>query len=363
MPSNNKPNNFNNPKGYALLVGINKFKNNRLKELTNCIPDVQFWKTQFLDVFDYEYVRQLTDEKATLSAFMAAVWSLAGRALPGDVVCITVSTHGGMSLGNNELFFYDQRISENIFNFLLKAFKPLVRIYIITDACHSGTFVENSIKPLGKNEIGFLKEYLKVEFPDDEEKINELISLKNNMPVSAVVAHLGAVNDEIMVPDGVLTRFCVSVPIRFEYINIIQLQTILYPMYMNYYSDYKFIIPLLYNLIQKHQRTKFGIDLEMEKANYYFYKSLIADYMKEKSKCKLLHEIFESYRNPFMSDEDAEEYFSIIGHLQTYYGFTFLKNPTVNFAGLRSFVFQQSKMFSKHNPKFINYWSDKYLNS
>lgn len=143
----------------AVLVGIN-YKNTDL-QLRGCINDVRNM-TQMLTTnfgFDKENVRLLTEEDAITPSktniIENIVW-LTRETKPGDTIVFYYSGHGSYVKdtsgdevdGKDEVLVpldYETEgyISDDmLFDYLLKPLQAGVRVFLMTDCCHSGTLFD-----------------------------------------------------------------------------------------------------------------------------------------------------------------------------------------------------------------------------
>jgi hypothetical protein len=198
-------NNLYYPKGYGLCVGINDFGG--ANNLEACLSDVEYWQYQMVQQRGYEYVVQLKEANATLRNVIASIWLLAHKAIAGDIVFISFSTHGiATSSGFNRLFLHDGLLNERMLHFMLKAFKPLVRVYVVTDICQSGTFIGGVSSPINVDEIHLIRTAIATLSNQAVLECETLISNQERLKISASVAHIASVGDQLYVPDGILVK-------------------------------------------------------------------------------------------------------------------------------------------------------------
>lgn len=352
--NDNTTNNFNNPKGYALLLGINEFQNSG-NNLLHCVGDVNYWKNYFVVNHEYDKINSLTNDKATLTNFVCAIWSLAARALPGDVVSITISTHGLMNDQTNALLLYDSRINENQFHFLLKAFKPLVRIFIITDACRSGSWIERRNKTIAPGELKELKDLLKGRFSDSHSQLDMLFNNQASSDVLAVVNHLATANDFTDVPDGVLTKINTKKQIQPELYSIEQYRAILAPVFRDMY-DLEDCVNVALELMDLFPKIKEVIEFQRLQSDFYFYRSFLRDQFQDRKTMVVLLILIEGGKG-ILNDEDEKVFNKKFGFLSGYYSYKFSGNPVVNYTGLNSPIFKNARMFKKRDYKFNQFYS------
>jgi hypothetical protein len=198
-------NNLYYPKGYGLCVGINNFGG--ANDLKACLSDVEYWQYQMVKQRGYEYIVQLKDSNATLRNVIASIWLLAHKAIAGDIVFISFSTHGiATSSGFNRLFLHDGLFNERMLHFMLKVFKPLVRVYVVTDICQSGSFIRGVSSPINVDEINLIRAAMATLSLQAVLECDALISNQESLKISASVAHLASVGDQLFVPDGILVK-------------------------------------------------------------------------------------------------------------------------------------------------------------
>jgi len=358
MSNRAKPNNFTNPKGYALFVGINEFSNPG-NNLSHCVDDVNYWKNEFELKYDYDKINSLINDQATLENFMCAIWSLAARTLPGDVVTITISTHGLMNDKKNSLLLYNQKINENQFHFLLKAFKPHVRIFMITDACQSGTWIEQRNRTILPGELKQMKDLLKTTFPNSHTDLDKLFENQEKSDVVALVNHLASANDYTNVPDGILTKFNEKVPLHLEYLNIVDYRDLLNACFKSAY-DLSEAVKEAYDMLHRYSKTYDAIYQDYKNTDFYFFKSYFTEKFKSQKTMFLTIHAIESSRDNFMSDKKLKDFDQSVGFLKSHYQYHFGTNPVVNFTGLSSSIFLNSKLFKKYNAQFASTYKPLY---
>lgn len=136
-------------KGYAIHIGVNFVNKNHYGtsgSLGSCENDAKAMRT-ITRALGFQNILVLT-ERATRKNIYSLMLSCAKKAVSGDIVMITNSSHGSFipDLNNDEKdgrdetwCFYDaQFIDDEIYRLLCK-FKKGVRIVIVTDSCHNKT--------------------------------------------------------------------------------------------------------------------------------------------------------------------------------------------------------------------------------
>lgn len=146
----------------ALLVGVGKYKSEKINTLAGPIGDVQRMYALLTGPGGYGYPKEnvcvLLDEQATVANFEAAFeQSLIKRANPKDVVVIYFSGHGSVApdLNGDEgdgtdetLVLHDSRtnnvpdlLDDDFYTMLEQLHKHTQSITVILDSCNSGTAI------------------------------------------------------------------------------------------------------------------------------------------------------------------------------------------------------------------------------
>jgi len=151
------------PAKWALLVGINRYKSDKISELAGSLNDVEEMKELLIGKFEFppENIMVLKDSQATHAAIINAIQThLIARAQSGDIALIHYSGHGSqckdvtgkMISGLDETIVpWDSRIG-NVFDIsgaelhplLLQLSKKTKNVTFILDSCHSGTLVRGA---------------------------------------------------------------------------------------------------------------------------------------------------------------------------------------------------------------------------
>src|SRR5260370_34413185 len=146
------------PAKWALLVGINKYKSDKISELAGSLNDVEEMRQVLIGKFEFppENIMVLKDSEATHAAIINAIQThLITKTQPRDIVVFDSSGHGSqcrdvtgkMIRGLDEtIVLWDSRQS-NIFDIsgaelhplLLLLAKKTKNVTFILDSCHSGT--------------------------------------------------------------------------------------------------------------------------------------------------------------------------------------------------------------------------------
>jgi len=138
--------------GYALTVGLNSVDPGHYQgwsgKLTACEADAKDMGA-LLSSHGFKTTTLLTNQ-ATRAAVKGAILSVAKVAKAGDIFVYTNSSHGGQlpDLNGDEddgkdetICMYDGEIVDDEIYFLLSKFAPGVRIFSMSDSCHSGTML------------------------------------------------------------------------------------------------------------------------------------------------------------------------------------------------------------------------------
>jgi len=155
----------NGPNKYALLVGINNYRSDKISPLAGSINDVEDMRQLLIGKFNFapENILVLTDAQATHAAIINAIKShLIAKVHAGDIVVFDYSGHGSqmkdvtgkMISGLDETIVpYDSRDPEGrVFDISGAELHPLLtqlaskteNVTFILDSCHSGTLVRGA---------------------------------------------------------------------------------------------------------------------------------------------------------------------------------------------------------------------------
>src|SRR5882724_5283765 len=153
------------PAKWALLVGINRYKSDKISELAGSLNDVEEMKELLIGKFQFppENILVLKDSQATHAAIINAIQThLIAKAQPGDIVVFHYSGHGSqmkdvthkMINGVDETIVpYDSRdpagtvfdiSGAELHPLLLQLAKKTKNLTFILDSCHSGTLVRGA---------------------------------------------------------------------------------------------------------------------------------------------------------------------------------------------------------------------------
>jgi hypothetical protein len=138
------------PRGISLHVGLNKIDPAHYDgwngALNACEFDVDAMKA-IADSRGFEPTTLLT-EAATAAAVTAEIERAAGELGPGDFFFLTYSGHGGQVRDTNgeeddvtdeTWLLYDRQLVDDELYALWAKFQPGVRIFVLSDSCHSGS--------------------------------------------------------------------------------------------------------------------------------------------------------------------------------------------------------------------------------
>ncbi|TQM09124.1 caspase family protein [Pseudonocardia kunmingensis] len=102
--------------------------------------------------FDMAASTMLLSPAATAGAVAGAIRAAAARLRGGDLLFLTYSGHGGqvpdptgteLDAKNETWVLYDRQLLDDELNMLWSEFAPGVRIFVLSDSCHSGTVVRD----------------------------------------------------------------------------------------------------------------------------------------------------------------------------------------------------------------------------
>jgi len=344
-------NHFTNPVGYALCVGVNNFSSPNITPLKFCKNDVEFWTWKFETNYNYEVVRFLLNENATYSKFVWGIWGLAARAQPGDIVTITISSHGEMDINTNIIKLYDKSIDEKIFRFLLRAFKPRVRVFVVTDACESGTFIDPSDKKyVYEDRFPSLKQLILSQFPNDKARLDTLFKAQKTTPLSAHTGFISSSSDDTQVKDGALVDSTKNMLFPIEYQSAARYRNTINDAFISSNWDEKESLEkiLYFRSISPH--VKISIDkLAFEKGTYFLF-YLMECLGNEISMMKLFYVLMDT---SISFDNDKGVYYDFCLR-KILYSVRLKKNniPVLSFHGQTSKAFQNQFIFAKKYAAF-----------
>lgn len=169
--------------GYALCVGLNSVSTLHpmsddlgllkyaVKSSETAIKMLRMVKTGTF-YRDYDQVIHLTNSDATYQNVVESILALANYTKAGDTVTITFSAHGFVKFvgtksknadgkfikrgsDQNHVILDDDVLIENELYFLLKFFKPGIKIYLLFDMCESGTWLSKFSTDYNDNFFAF----------------------------------------------------------------------------------------------------------------------------------------------------------------------------------------------------------------
>ena len=141
------------PTGLSLHIGLNSVDPNSYGgwsgDLDGCEPDASDMQ-KLASSLGYTTSVLLTS-KATASAVMTAIVQSAKKLKSGDAFFLTYSGHGGQirDLSGDEVnddqdetwCLYDRQVIDDELYALYRKFVPGVRVFVLSDSCHSGTVI------------------------------------------------------------------------------------------------------------------------------------------------------------------------------------------------------------------------------
>ena len=142
----------------GLCVGINDYPGSDM-DLSGCVNDAADWRA-VLEKRGYK-VQSLLDRDATRTRMLDALRALVSDATPGDVLVFTFSGHGSW-LPDDDRDEPDQRdemmcphdvmqqqyVLDDDLHAIFTTKRDGVRMYVISDSCHSGSVVRYAPAPL-----------------------------------------------------------------------------------------------------------------------------------------------------------------------------------------------------------------------
>ena len=135
------------PTGYALHLGLNRVDPAAYGgwpgTLNACVNDAVAMQRIAKDR-GFSPGAMLLDDRATAGDLLTALRDYAAQAVPGDLVLVTRSGHGGeipdgMGGKRQTWVLYDRQVLDTEIHAALAAFRQGVRLLIVSDACHSET--------------------------------------------------------------------------------------------------------------------------------------------------------------------------------------------------------------------------------
>ena len=146
-----------NSKGLSLHLGLNQVDPAQYEgwdgKLAGCENDARDMEAIAKEA-GFTTKTLLTD-KVTATAASTAIADAAGELDAGDIFLLTYSGHGGQMPDTNgdepdqldeTWVFYDRQLVDDELFSLWGTFKPGVRIFVLSDSCHSGSAVRETIE-------------------------------------------------------------------------------------------------------------------------------------------------------------------------------------------------------------------------
>jgi metacaspase-1 len=143
--------------GQSIHIGLNNVDPNQYSgwngQLAGCINDANAMK-KIADGAGFTS-QILTNEQATFANVVQAISNAAKTLDSGDMLLISYSGHGGQVPDANAMpgddgldetwVLYDKMILDDQLNVLWSQFKSGVRIFVLSDSCHSGTILREMV--------------------------------------------------------------------------------------------------------------------------------------------------------------------------------------------------------------------------
>lgn len=141
--------------GMSIHIGLNHVDPNQYGgwdgQLSGCINDANAMK-KIADGFGYSS-QLFTNEQATYCNVVQAISTAAKQLVSGDILLLTYSGHGGQVPDANAMagddgqdetwVLYDKMVLDDQLDVLWSQFKAGVRIFVLSDSCHSGTILRD----------------------------------------------------------------------------------------------------------------------------------------------------------------------------------------------------------------------------
>ena len=156
--------------GISIHIGLNHVDPNAYDgwdgQLSGCLNDANAMQ-QIADRAGFT-TSMLTDEQATTANVVAAISNAAGELASGDLLLLTYSGHGGQvpdedaeeedSQDETWVLFDRMLIDDQLYS-LWQQFQAGVRIFVLSDSCHSGTILRDMIMQQVKGTDAGLRGY------------------------------------------------------------------------------------------------------------------------------------------------------------------------------------------------------------
>jgi len=153
-------------RGISLHIGLNSVDPNSYEgwdgQLAGCVNDANSMKQIAADA-GYE-PKQLITQKATREAVREVILTVAKQVGKDDIFLLTYSGHGGQvddtngdeTDGKDETWvLYDGQLVDDELYQLYTQFKPGVRIFVLSDSCHSGSVTRAMYEEMAPIEAKF----------------------------------------------------------------------------------------------------------------------------------------------------------------------------------------------------------------
>jgi hypothetical protein len=137
-------------RGLSIHIGLNGVDPNAYGgwsgTLAGCVNDAQAMQ-KIAKAMGYQD-RCILNQQATTANVVAAITQAAGMLQSGDILLLTYSGHGGQTPDpthteatgmNSTWVLYDRQVVDDELYALWAKFQPQVRIFVLSDSCHSGT--------------------------------------------------------------------------------------------------------------------------------------------------------------------------------------------------------------------------------
>lgn len=159
-------------KGISLHIGLNSVDPSHYGGWSGPLQACERDARSMSEIAEYSNfeTRVLLTENATLAAVISSISHIAHELNSGDFFFLTYSGHGGQVPDKNRdepdaqdetWCLYDSQLIDDQIFMLLSKFKSGVRIFVMSDSCHSGTVLKQKSLP-PKECLEFLNEDLNI---------------------------------------------------------------------------------------------------------------------------------------------------------------------------------------------------------
>ncbi len=167
-------------KGISINIGLNELDENHYTahypRLFSCVRDAQ----NMADIADgFEIILLDEPSKTKVKYVKEKIRYASGKLIAGDILLVTFSGHGSQirDTDGDEISgldqtwcLYDRQIIDDELAELWSEFKPGVRIFFISDSCHSGTVAMNFMTAAKDAEkLVFKTNESETDFPDESD--------------------------------------------------------------------------------------------------------------------------------------------------------------------------------------------------